>query len=257
MLLCVCYDLRPGILIKPQKGKDGRGSREFTCPLWLYCYAVAPDLHSRFPSPHPIGIIKLRTTGVGAGVWAHSGNWRIEQGGWVVGGSCCCRCFPFLPQRQVCLPDLSPWPPRPSPTKRIRKLPVRRNCGLGWPDSWPAWDRLVWAPSGLRAEADIHQPHRWVPPITLTWNPIEKGMIKSGLSLVRASNLDPSVPKSLSVGGFSAEDQTFFPITWHAPELQLLSISSNETTLRYTLILPSGGRRYICEGCVRSKQFLS
>lgn len=94
ILLCVCYDLRPGILIKPQKGKDGWGSREFTCPLWLSCYAVAPDLHSRFPSLHPIGIIKLRTTGVGAGVWAHSGNWRIEQRGWGVGGSCCCRCFP-------------------------------------------------------------------------------------------------------------------------------------------------------------------
>lgn len=93
MLFRVCYDLRPGILIKPPKGKDGWIISEFTCLLWLYCYPVATNLSSRFLSPHPIGILKLSTARVGEGVWAHSGKWRTEQGG-RVGGSCCCRCFP-------------------------------------------------------------------------------------------------------------------------------------------------------------------
>lgn len=35
--------------------------------------------------------------------------------------------LPLIPQVQFCSPDLSHWPPRPSPTKRMKKLPVRIN----------------------------------------------------------------------------------------------------------------------------------
>ena len=153
-LFCVCYDLRPGILSK--RKKNGWGSREFTCPLWLSCYPVAPTLGCRFPSQHPTGIIKLRTTGGGRSL---SSLWKLEDGtrrlgsGWQL----LLQVLPLLPQAQVCIPDLSPWPPRPSPTKRIRKLPVRRNWGLNWLDPGPGWDRLLWAASGLRTEAVVLQ----------------------------------------------------------------------------------------------------
>lgn len=125
MLHCVCYDLSPGVRFKPpKKGKDKWGSREFSCSLWLYNYPAAPNLGSRFSSSLPIGVIKLRMTGVGTGAWPDSGHWRIEQGEWGVGSSYG-RCFLSYHR---CRSDhlTSPWPPRPSPTRRIRKLTVIR-----------------------------------------------------------------------------------------------------------------------------------
>lgn len=94
-IFCVCYDLRPGILSK--RKKNGWGSREFTCPLCLSCYPVALILGSRFPSQHPTGIIKLRTTGGGRSL---SSFWKLEDGtrrtgsGWQLP----LQVLPLLPQ---------------------------------------------------------------------------------------------------------------------------------------------------------------
>lgn len=255
-VFCKCYDLRPGILIKLPKGKDEWGSWEFTCPLWLYYYPVAPDLHSRFPSPHLIGIIKLRTTGVEARVWTHSGNWRIEQGGWSwwrVGGSCYWRCFPSYHRCRYV--DLTPHPGLLGLLLQ-RELRNFQKKPWNWLASSLTWVREA-ALSPLRTEGRGRgSPIAQVDPFLLQlslWALQRQGTTKSGPCAVRACNLDPlfqnpslqkiRLPSPLHNMLLNC---SFFPF----PPIRLLWD-------RHTHILLSDGRRYICKGCARSKQFLS
>lgn len=174
---------------------------------------------------------------MGAGVVAHSGNWRIEQGGWVVGRSGCCRCFPSY--RRCRSAHLTSHRGLPG------LLPQRElgNFQLEGTEDWagliPDLDEAGWS-DPLRTEGRGSQsPRAQLEP---SCNPhLRHYREKEPMIRPEFCSQDqqprPSVPESLSVGGFSAEAQTFSPMTLHAPGLPLLCISSSKISPKYTLIL--------------------
>lgn len=153
MLFSVRYDLRPGVLIKSPKGKGWVRKHRIHCPLWLYptVSPVAPNLGSRFSSPHPIRIIKLSWGGGRS--WAHSGNWRIEQQEWVVGSSGC-RCFPSGPRCSSAHLTSHPGLPGLLPQRELRDFQLEEieewiglipDLGdIGWSEPPQAWGQRQW-----------------------------------------------------------------------------------------------------------------
>lgn len=146
MLFYVCYNLRPGILSKSPK--EERWVRQQGIYLSPVALLLPSNPKSWFQIPQPTSRGDYQTQDSWSWGRSLSSLWKLED--WIrrmgSGWQLPLQVLPLLPHVQLCTPDLSPWLPRPSPTKRIRKLPVRRNWGLGWPDPGPGWGKLVWDP---------------------------------------------------------------------------------------------------------------
>lgn len=167
----------------------------------------------------------------------------MEQGDWVVGGSCCCRCFPSYHRHRSA--HLTSHPGLPG------LLPQREsgNFQLEGTRDWTGWI-LDLGEIGCSEPPQDWGQRQWFSNNTgrfLLKLSLEELQRKSRNHQIWVLQPRSPVPESLTVGGFTAENQWISsPLHYMLLNCHFFPFPPGKTSLKYTFILQSVWGRYIC-----------